>query len=72
MKTALGRNDVLGELFVESVAELIGLGRVTTQFLYTVDFPIKNTSAEPEQTKLPRIIISGTGRFHLVPSELFS
>lgn len=39
MKTAVGRNDVLRELFVECVAELIGLGPLTTQFLYTVDFP---------------------------------
>ena len=39
IKTALGRNDVFGELFVEYMAELIGLGPLTTQFLYTVDFP---------------------------------
>lgn len=37
-KTALGRNDVFGELFVECMAELIGLGPLTTHFLYTVDF----------------------------------
>lgn len=39
IKTAVGRNDVFGELFVECVAELIGLGSLTTQYLYTVDFP---------------------------------
>lgn len=39
MKTALGRNDVFGELFVECMAELIRLDPLTTKFLYTVDFP---------------------------------
>lgn len=51
IKTGLGHNDVPGELFVETTAQLIGLVSVTTQFLYTVDLTIKNTGAEPEQTK---------------------
>lgn len=51
IKTGLGHNDGPGELFVETTAQLIGLVSVTTQFLYTVDLTIKNTGAEPEQTK---------------------
>jgi len=44
-------NDVPVELFVESMAQLIGLHTVTTQCLYTVLFP----SAEPEQTKMSKV-----------------